>query len=236
MRTSIILKAVFLCSCLTISNTAYAQFGGLGGSISNALGSVGSQPTTSPEDLQAGYSDLQTNFIDVFVNLLTAQSITAAALGSQEDADRYAAQATELGSGECTANCMDTTIAVSEEAMEKSNSLLSNADQLDEESSNILRSAVPYYLAGTASGVRLPGSFASWADQASSAVNAISSNPISAANNASLISDIPTVAQIAVAMPDVISTWLDATGNFANFANRNGIETADLESAASQQF
>jgi hypothetical protein len=51
-----------------------------------------------------------------------------------------------------------------------------------------------------------------------------------------LIADIPTVVRIAAAMPDVISTWLSTTGNFVDFANSNGIETGDLETAASQQF
>ena len=236
MRASKMFKTIFLCSCVIIPTAVNAQFGGLGNALSNALGGDPTPGAVSADDLVSGYSQLQVNFIEVFRNLLTAQAITAKALGSQEDAERYAAQATELGSGECGANCMDATITVSQDAMAKSNELLSNADQLDEDSSNQLGGAVPYYLAGTVASVQLPGSFLSWADQAAGAVGDISSNPLAALSHMRLIADIPTVVRIAAAMPDVISTWLSTTGNFVDFANSNGIETGDLETAASQQF
>ncbi|MGV8917987.1 MAG: hypothetical protein ACOH2R_09360 [Pseudomonas sp.] len=172
--------------------------------------------------------DLMGRFKQSMNNMLTAQSLTLAAGGLKEEADKASAAAANYGQGSVvTKDQLARDTKVSENATKAINDQIKKNSALSAEGQGKLVAAIPHYGAGMYEGTKLPKSFQSWTDSAKSGLSGLKTDPMNASKLTGSLDDVTTVV---TNLPNLLGTWSTTSKAFLNYAKSNKVDTKDLAS------
>ena len=107
---------------------------------------------------------------------------------------------------------------------------MAKASTLTDEGKKHLTSAVPHYVKGVAETAGLAVEFQQWGSSTASAAPSLLSNPMKLM---SFKDEIAAPAYVASNLPKLISNFMETTGNFVKFTQKNDLEVPrDLSKVA----
>jgi hypothetical protein len=208
------------------------SFGGGGGPgvLGGLLGGGTATAQASPSQLSNDLGGLSQKFAASFQAMLTAEAITANALGLKEQSETLEKTAAYYAKGNVDYDQVGTDISTTSATQEQINAKMASATTLDAAAKAKLGTAGPYYATGTVNAAGLPSEYAAWTNRAQASVTGIRSNPISAASNLGLITQVPKVVQLTSQLPSLIQKWSGLTHTFLTFSRKQNVNTGDLAS------
>ena len=161
-----------------VSVTSRVSYGGLLDSVGGMLNNNNSPSVGPPtEELERNLSSLDVRFAGAMREMLTAQSITADALGDKASADKLATEAAAL-EGKTDINTVERSISISEEAAKTNQEKMAAAGALNQQAKAELATAAGHYARGMVQAAGLPREYQNWLNGAKAKANSIKANPL----------------------------------------------------------
>ena len=193
------------------------------GSVTGGGASKGSS-TVDVGALTTKGKGLMGKFDSAFVNMLKAQSLTAAALGLKKESDDLAVSAKEMASGNVDKGGIDRATTHTKDFEKAFAAKIAKKEPLDTASKTALASAVPHYVKGIAETVALPNEFKNYAQSVQTGIAGLTSSPMDAVK---LKDGAATPLYVATKLPDLLSTFGETTKGFVAFAQSNDVKIPD---------
>lgn len=195
-----------------------------------AWGLLDAIDTSKPasDDLYGNLHKLNARFSVAMQEMLKAQSYTMRALHDQEMSDRLESAAKSL-EGTNDIDVVARSVQISQDAAIEIDEKMKTSGALDANSKDMLIKAVPHYAIGIVAAIRLPVDYNDWIQAARKSVT--SGDTFSAVlGGITIATQLDNVVTVTQHLPDLVSTWVTASGNFVKYAKGNGVDTGDLAS------
>ena len=191
------------------------------------LGGGSGKSNVDVNSLLTQQSGLMKRFGSAMKHMLAAQARTLEALGNKTKAEQLDRVAASLDSGSIESkDAIQRAMANTTEGGKIIAEELKKSAVISEEGKKQLRLAVPDYAVGTSDSIQLPPDFKTWVGSMQSGMSSLRTNPTQAMK---LKDGAAAGLYVAENIPTLVSTWGQATKNFASFAKSNNVDVSKID-------
>jgi len=160
----------------------------------------------SLDDLDSQIDSLNTTFVSAVRSILTAQAITASALGMKDQATKLTSEAKSLEGGN-DLKVATGSITLSQDASKELDTKFAQSQVADANAQVELAKAVPQHVAGLESLGALGAGYQNWMRDAMTSLNALKDNPTMAPQAGRYQNKVAEVLAVIAQIPSLYQGW-----------------------------